>query len=408
MTAAGIWRALGGVWIAAAGFSLAGCGDDAPPPLPPGPTAAEVATAIDRSAQHLASMVRDNGQFIYEANLDPAAPPKASYNMVRHAGTVFAMAQAYRRSPDPELLERTRLAGVFLRSQIDPLPELDRGAMALVSRPHVVSEQPGSQAKLGGSALALAGLLRLEKIAPGDTPAATLIGLGRFLLAMQTADGSFHNNYLPDVKKIWDPAESLYYPGEAALALVMLFEHTQDPAFLEGATRALLRLGLDRQDWSIAEIPPDHWALLATAEVLPRVDDPAKRAVILGHARQVARSIVNEQITRSDKPGVTGSFDLYGRTTPTSTRLEGLLAALLYLGPEEDAVLRRDVQAAINRGMRLLIDAQVQEGPWIGAMPHTAVVQREMGLSSTGLRIDYDQHFLSAAMQYEALLAARN
>jgi hypothetical protein len=108
----------------------------------------------------------------------------------------------------------------------------------------------------------------------------------------------------------------------------------------------------------------------------------------------------------SENPAVYGAFDEYGHTTPTATRMEGLLAALTFL-PEDDADLRRDVLRSVRQGMTFLIAAQVQDGKWAGALPRTYAPSEAVGDRATELRIDYAQHLLSALMQYEQVVLGR-
>ena len=84
---------------------------------------------------------------------------------------------------------------------------------------------------LGGAGLGLVALLKVEAAHPGTTSRKILMGLGRFLPLMQHTDGSFYTRYNRDQVGLgWldDSSPSLYYPGEAALALVMLYQWNGD------------------------------------------------------------------------------------------------------------------------------------------------------------------------------------
>ena len=106
-----------------------------------------------------------------------------------------------------------------------------------------------------------------------------------------------------------------------------------------------------------------------------------------------------------DDPSLDGGFKPDGRTTPTSTRLEGLLAAYTIF-PEHDP-LRLAIENAAMIGMDFLISAQIDVGPMAGAIPRgtkrieAPENQREEAFNRRlgEVRIDYVQHALSALLQ---------
>jgi hypothetical protein len=102
------------------------------------------------------------------------------------------------------------------------------------------------QAKLGGAGLGLAALLELEKVEPDFTPLEDLRRLGRFVLYLQKPDGDFYAKYIPSCGGRRDDWVSLYYPGEAALGLVLLYERDSDPAWLRDAAAAIAYLAHHR------------------------------------------------------------------------------------------------------------------------------------------------------------------
>jgi hypothetical protein len=105
------------------------------------------------------------------------------------------------------------------------------------------------------------------------------------------------------------------------------------------------------------------------------------------------------------------------RTTPVSTRLEGLLSALVFLPIEQDA-LRQEILAAAHSEIPRLLACQVKSGTLVGAIPRDFAARAPGGqLATTGkpladddtarsgeIRIDYVQHALSALMAYDRLV----
>ena len=62
--------------------------DQKPPPL-------RVSQAIERSTAYLINANKPNGQFVYRVNLRRWSQTKKRYNVLRHAGTMYALAQAF-------------------------------------------------------------------------------------------------------------------------------------------------------------------------------------------------------------------------------------------------------------------------------------------------------------------------
>jgi hypothetical protein len=288
--------------------------------------------AINRSASYLVKITKEDGKFEYRINMDPSIKVKDKYNIQRHAGALYAMCMYYERHPDENMWSAIERAGRYLQNEsILPIP--GKGNMLAVwSIPEVNGSDDPLQIKLGGTGLGLVALLSIEKISPGFTPLPDLKALGRSTVYMQKGDGSFYSKYIPSMGGNQGNWQSLYYPGEAALGLLMLYERDRSSIWLESAYKALEYLARTREN--SADIPADHWALLATAKILSlekRNEVPISRALLVNHAIQICETIIREQINDPARPKYDGGFAEDGRTTPTATRLEGLLAALSFI-----------------------------------------------------------------------------
>jgi len=254
----------------------------------------------------------------------------------------------------------------------------------------------------------LVALAAVDWARPGTIPLAQLQALGRFVLFLQKADGSFYSKYGANGKPIED-WQSLYYPGEAALGLITLYEMDPSPQWIGAAGRALAYLAKSREN--AVALPPDHWAMIATARFLRYYDRsscPASREELVRHAARICESFLREQITSSADARLIGGFGADGRTTPTATRLEGMLAALEFL-PRDS--LRSRVEAAVGQEIVFLLRAQITSGPYAGGVPGTVLkpesVVFKANRQASEVRIDYVQHALSAWIGYEELLAGR-
>ena len=88
-------------------------------------------------------------------------------------------------------------------------------------------------AKLGGTALWIIALSNVRKVIPELVKIEYLRRFGRFLLFMQKDTGEFWSKYYPYGNKKEEKWKSLYYPGEAILAFVMLYKDNNDTIALD-------------------------------------------------------------------------------------------------------------------------------------------------------------------------------
>lgn len=375
------------------------------------PSAKEVRGAIEAAGDYLVRFTGPDGRFVYRTDLDPTIDPEPRYNVLRHAGTIYALDMYHGFQPSKETRQAIERATRYLQECcVDEVPGHE-GLLAVWSPPEVVLTGKPLQAKLGGTGLGLVALVGTDGVVPGTTPAAELAALGRFLVFMQKPDGSFYSKYLPTQGRD-DSWTSLYYPGEAALGLVMLAEHEGSKSWLEAASGALGYLAKSREGAST--LPADHWALLATERLLQTADFDSlgvSRRQLVDHAVGICRSILGERSARDGISSFGGSLTPDGRTTPTATRLEGLLAALTFL-PSDEVELRQEMEAAIHQGIAFLIRAQVRSGELEGAIPRAVASNRPAGSRrlpfleprASEVRIDYVQHALSAMIRYLEIL----
>jgi hypothetical protein len=358
------------------------------------PSHAELGHAIQIAAQYLKRNCSPNGKFLYQVDT-LSAQESSSYNIVRHAGAMYSLGMLRQIRSDSQV--DTTLANAasylqknYIRAGVKP------GQLAVWSKPLPAS----SDAELGATGLGLVALVETWKANPKSVPLGELQGLGRFLLFLQRPDGSFVHKYSPKTGPVLD-WHSLYYPGEAALGLIALYEVDHSREWLDAAARALSYLAKSRA--GIPDAPPDHWALIATAKLLPYCTQdgcPASREELLHHAVQISKKLLSLQQIRPDNPALDGAFNEAGSISSTATCIEGLLAALEFL-PASEAELRSAIKIAATRGVLFLLRAQIDSGPFAGGMPQAYV------FSTAGripVRIDYVQHCMSAWIGYKRLI----
>ncbi|MBN2342606.1 MAG: hypothetical protein JXX29_19605 [Deltaproteobacteria bacterium] len=376
-----------------------------------------VFNAAKLTAALLAAQIHEDGRFTYWFDLNPARTYDDRYNILRHAGSLYALSQWDALAPSPKVQQKITQGLSYIQDCCVTNVSLEaqkNGVSPIVLAVGSFSAVHGSArppvAKLGGTGLTLQAISAALSIGISvSVSEEARRAMGRFIVAMQKEDGSFYSKYRLDTETIDDDWQSLYYPGEAALGLVSLYELDGDLTWLNSANRALLQLEAERR--GIDEVPHDHWAMIATEGVLEHRENLSDEDVLrhLRHIRQISAAILSRQRVNVASD-VAGAFDNYGKTAPAATRVEGLVAGYRILqrhGEESDESLRKQIRKSIERGILFLLRAQVSQGKHAGAIPR-AVRPMEKNLSGaksfnrrlTEVRIDYLQHALSAWIGY--------
>jgi hypothetical protein len=360
----------------------------------------DVSRAVAAAAGYLEESCDGNGRFTYSVDTD-SGRVSHSYNIVRHAGTIYALAMLNRSHPDSNAASIMIRSASFMRANY-VAHDARTNTVAIWSRPAPANRE----AELGAAGLGLVALVSVEEAHANANPLPELQSMGRFVLFLQKPDGSFYSKYRADTGPVLD-WQSLYYPGEAILGITSLYELDHSLKWLNAAAKGLAYLAESRK--GAQEVPPDHWALIATAKFLPYYEKsscPVSRAELVQHAARICSRFLHEQIQSAPDARLIGGFDTAGRTTPTAIRLEGLIAALEFL-PSADADLRARIRDAVERGVDFLLHAQIRSGPYAGGMPETALKPQSVVFladpKAAKVRIDYVQHALCAWLRYEQM-----
>lgn len=332
---------------------------------------ADVAAAMHAAADSLLARIDAEGRFHYR--LDANGNPLPGYNVVRHAGTLWALQDYHRDHPDPALAAALSRASRWLEACC--LRALPRWPFEAVwSTP----EGEPDEAKLGAAGLALAAWNGLAAQGLAHPAPARLHRLAQFIVYLQKPSGHFHAKYRDGRRR--DRWVSLYYPGEAALGLLAQHRREPDPRWRGSALAALQALARDRL--ASGQYPADHWALIATA-ALAKIETPVPDA-LLDHVAGVLAPLLRAQ-------QASGDFGHDRRSAPSATRLEALAAAL-QLGHPATAEWQAQWRA-FERGTAFLLSLPQTDGPYPGALPRAAADSPDRRRAE--LRIDDTQHVLS-------------
>lgn len=361
-------------------------------PLEPDLSPEALLAAAREGGEYLLRHQRPDGTFGYSYR------PKrdeydSGYNLLRHAGSCYALVELAQATGDDRYLEAARrgLAALLTHARPPRPADSETDFLAIVS--------PGEEAKLGGGALTVLALVQYQRAAGDDRWLPQARSLARFLLAQQDPDGHFRSKYFygtPDPK----PFDSIYYPGEAILALTRLYRIDPHPEWLAAAQRGA--------DWLIEvrdagkptpALPHDHWLSMGLDELHALTGLERYPA----HARRIAEAILQAQRRTARYPDWVGSFYTPPRSTPTATRAEALVAVhrlAARLGDDPSPYRQALVRMAAFQSRCQLTPASALYLP----RPDLAVGGFRRSLTNWEVRIDYVQHNLSALLGLRSIL----
>lgn len=343
--------------------------------------------AAEAAADYLTRSVLDDGRFVYIYRPDSDTVPDA-YNIVRHAGTVYAMAELYGVSGDPDLRAALTRAIDYLVSQASaPCPAPLSGAPA-----RCVFED--GRVKLGANALAVLGLVEYTAVTGDESYLPVIRELAEWIAGGVFADGrQVHFTTWPGGTIL--PSEVRFYPGEAMFALARLHKLDEDPRWLDVAEMIAHHI-IEVRDAGLATdaLPSDHWFLYGASELYPLRPDP----LYLDHAMRMTLSVTSRQQLDPVFPDLLGS---YGSTSSTNaaTRSEGLCAAH---GLAREAGLAADaarILAAVELGLGFQLQTQYRpEGVLYFRDPQRPLGGFHQSLTNLEIRNDYVQHNTSSLL----------
>ena len=316
-------------------------------------------------AGKLASLVRKKGRFQYR--YDAATGERLSgYNILRHCGAIWSMAEAASESRAPaKLLSTCRLA----------LDYLFREYLRHTGATDIQCVVERNMVKLGGSGLAILALLACNKQAPDKALLATAGDLGRYILGQMRRDKDFHHKRSFPAGELQD-FRSGYYTGEALFGLACLYEATGERIWLDAALQS--ELALAGRNYGVEE--QSHWCLyeidkLHQFEPMPELYE---------HGRRIVEHIIEYPAYRDRN-----------QSTPTACRSEGMLAFLRVARRADvaaDRAFHERCLAEVEKNLHLQLQFRRPDGAFI------------KGDGKSLVQIDFIQHNLSSFLDYHRLM----
>jgi hypothetical protein len=348
--------------------------------------------------RYLTNAVDAYGKFIY--SYQPKTDKVTNeYNILRHAGTIYAMLELYEITRESELLEATKRAISYMVETFFcpyPLEIKPLSTLAINQQPLTCVVEDG-YAKLGGNALAILALAKYTEVCKDSQYLPDITALGRWIQAVQRPNGSFgvHKQSYPDGKV--SSFECRFYPGEAILAMTRLYPLDKNESWLDTASDAANDLINERDgNLPIEKLPHDHWLLYGLNELYRY--RPQK--IYLERTQQIASAIIESQNQASVIPLERGSFNQPPTsTTATATRSEGLLAAYELVKDYGEEELAQRILAAVRLAISFQLQAQFRrESAMYLPSPPRAVGGFHRHQLNFEVRIDYVQHNLSSIL----------
>lgn len=343
------------------------------------------------------NVVDKNGKYIYSYLPDKNEKEKR-YNILRHAGTTYAILETYQLMPDEELFKRAELAIDFFMKRVQDF-EIDGNPVSAVIEKDII--------KLGGNALGIIMLAKYTQVTGNLKYLPSMQRMADWIGAAQDTSGEFiiHKQGFSN-HEVFD-FTSGYYPGEAILALVRLYQLDGNADWLDRAEKAAQYLITERdKDADINTIIHDHWLLYALNELYRE----RPQQLYFDHVGLIAESIMKSQIIDDkEHPDWNGAYRLPHirlESTPTACRSEGLCAAYnLFHDHGYDSEAAK-VKTAIEEGLRFQLRTQLRpESVANFENKNLCLGAFQRGLKKNDLRIDFTQHNISSIIAYYKILS---
>ncbi len=352
---------------------------------------------ISLSIEYIKRNIHESGRFQYRNNVRPEITyDNKIYNSLRHVGTLYSM----------YLYEKLGLENKYHEERITSSKYfIDRYLKKLGRTKYIVLSLPEEEgikfpiAKSGAAGVALCSLCNLYS--EGEVELKVLQGLGEFLLYMQNEEGNIYAYYNCETKEIDKNAEAIYYPAEAAMGLLYLYEIDSQEKWLIAAKKAIMYIIKSRKNLEL-EIPFDHWSALAIEKLFEnKLVTPEEENTMRMYTEQMAIPTLSSQITNS-KNSYYGAFEDNIRPCSLGTIMEGLAATYFCTNNEQ---LRMIIFKSLVIGNLFLSKVQVKTGIQAGGLPNSANwVRAGVTPNASVIRIDNVQHVVSGWLKFQQIL----
>lgn len=262
---------------------------------------------ILNASAFLEAQIKADGSFVYgiyprfDNDID-------SYNIVRHASTLWSLICRYRLAPDETLAEEIDRTIAFM---------LDNVIYDSEGRAYLYEEKE-DEIKLGGCGVAVVALTEYMDVFGNEKYADVCRALGEGILTMLDRGEYYHVLNGDFTRK--EALRTVYYDGEATFALCRLYSLTGDPVWLDAAQSAV--------DHFIAEDYTqykDHWVAYSMNEITKHITDNEEYyAFALANAQKNLQVIRDRDTTyHTYLELLMATFEVYDRMLENGIRVDG-------------------------------------------------------------------------------------
>lgn len=204
----------------------------------------DIKSIIEKGQKYLNNQLLENGKFIYGYEKE-SLKELTSYNILRHAGTVWSLVNTYKINKDYETKEKIENGINYL---------IENAVKYKDDNVVYVLEEKNSELKLGANALTILMLTEYMETFENEDYKDIAVKLGNGIIESQNDDGSFVHVLLYPNYRVKDEFRTVYYDGESIYALTKLYSFTKQEKFILAAQKAI--------DYCIEnnyEKHRDHW-----------------------------------------------------------------------------------------------------------------------------------------------------
>lgn len=370
-------------------------------PTPRNIDATTTRSAATDAARFLVRHQHRDGRYTYIYNAQSDTPKTdEGYNLTRHAGTTYYLAQAARVTGDADLRAAAR-SGLAWAVRHHMRKCTAKGTPCVTDAVHPT---------IGATALTT--LAAAEYLLGGHDPSVRkrMDQLTAFLLEMQRPDGEMMHRYDTERGQPED-IQFLYYSGETALALLRVHRVTEDDTVLRAAKKLMGHL--TGAGWNFFGsryyYGEEHWTCIAAGEARDRVDVSEALDFCLGWAEFNRTMQYGPDETPWMSEGSYGVGPLFlPRLTPVASRTEAFISTYEMLRDAEHPSPRqlRLLQSQIEKGLGFMARFQWRPGPvHLFADPERAHGGFPGSPAELICRNDYAQHAGSAMLRWSEIAA---
>ncbi|WP_096190297.1 glycoside hydrolase family protein [Evansella halocellulosilytica] len=354
--------------------------------------------AIELTKDHyFKNAVNGRGKFIY-SYLPQSNTIEKKYNILRHAGTVYSMIETYELMPDESLLNHIHKAISFLLKKIKEVQVDHYNTKVVVDK---------GAFKLGGNGLTIVALAKYTQVMKDDKYVPVMQDMAKWILLTQEENGRF-----PIHKQMYSTGEvvdftSRFYPGEAILSLVRLYQIDKNEEWLDVAEKAANYLiNIRDKNETLDTITPDHWLLYA----LNDLHRERPKQVYIKHSLLMSNAIFNKQIT-DEKDNLDWNGGYGTNPPPKSTQAacysEGLGAAYNLANDHGYKKEADEIKKVIDRGIRFQLQLQLRlESTMHYVNKNLCIGAIQKSPTHLDIRNDYTQHNISSFIAFYKILTS--